>query len=70
MPGLNGFDRAASKEDFAHAKRFDKWFYSFDEANDDEKIKQHRRVFGKSFSEGPEYGHEQEQEKPCRMDHK
>jgi hypothetical protein len=28
MPGLNGFDRAASREDFAHAKRFDKWFYS------------------------------------------
>jgi len=31
MPGLNGFDRAASKEDFAHAKRFDKWFYSLPE---------------------------------------
>lgn len=26
MPGLNGFDRAASKEDRKHAKRYDAWF--------------------------------------------
>ena len=26
MPGLNGFDRAASKEDRLHAKRYDAWF--------------------------------------------
>ena len=26
MPGLNGFDRAVSKEDRLHAKRFDAWF--------------------------------------------
>ena len=28
MPGLNGFDRAASKEDRKHAKRYDAWFRS------------------------------------------
>lgn len=35
MPGLNGFDRAASREDFAHAKRFDKWFYSLPKIQQD-----------------------------------
>jgi len=35
MPGLNGFDRAASKEDFAHAKRFDRWFYSLPQIQQD-----------------------------------
>ena len=28
MPGLNGFDRAASREDRKHAKRYDAWFRS------------------------------------------
>lgn len=35
MPGLNGFDRAASKDDFAHAKRFDRWFYSLPKTQQD-----------------------------------
>ena len=35
MPGLNGFDRAASRDDFAHAKRFDKWFYSLPKIQQD-----------------------------------
>ena len=35
MPGVNGFDRAASREDFAHAKRFDKWFYSLPKIQQD-----------------------------------
>lgn len=35
MPGLNGFDRAASAKDFAHAKQFDKWFYSLPKIQQD-----------------------------------
>ena len=35
MPGVNGFDRQASREDFAHAKRFDKWFYSLPKSQQD-----------------------------------
>jgi hypothetical protein len=35
MPGLNGFDRAASSNDFAHAKRFDKWFYALPKIQQD-----------------------------------
>jgi len=35
MSGLNGFDRAASREDFAHAKRFDKWFYALPKIQQD-----------------------------------
>jgi hypothetical protein len=35
MPGLNGFDRAASAKDFAHAKQFDKWFYALPKIQQD-----------------------------------
>ena len=36
MPGLNGFDRAAGKEDRLHAKRFDAWFRSLPKVQQEE----------------------------------
>lgn len=35
MPGLNGFDRAAGKEDRLHAKRYDAWFRSLPKVQQD-----------------------------------
>jgi hypothetical protein len=35
MPGLNGFDRAAGKEDRLHAKRYDAWFKSLPKEQQD-----------------------------------
>ena len=35
MPGLNGFDYAASKEDRQHAKRYDAWFKSLPKVQQD-----------------------------------
>jgi len=35
MPGLNGFDYAASKDDRQHAKRYDAWFKSLPKVQQD-----------------------------------